>query len=295
VAQVAANTRLEETGVLRHTIGPDHWFSLEPGCAEPSDGLDGAQARLWGRLFDIVDEYLRKDKATMKTPPIVSPQEWDAAREELLVEEKKLTRARDALAAKRRRMPWTAVEKEYRFDGPEGPVSLLDLFEGRRQLIVYRAFYAPDVTTYPQGGGAYPERACAGCSFLADQVAHPAHLNARDTTLAFVSRAPQAEIQGLKERMGWELIPWYTITDDFDNDFGVDEWHGTNAFIRDNERIYRTYFVNSRGAEALGSTWSYLDITALGRQEEWEDSPEGYPQTPPYAWWNYHDAYAKTP
>ena len=92
----------------------------------------------------------------MKTPPIVSPQEWDAARQELLVEEKKLTRARDALAAKRRRMPWMAVEKEYRFDGPEGPVSLLDLFEGRRQLIVYRAFYAPDVTTYPPG--AVPTR-----------------------------------------------------------------------------------------------------------------------------------------
>ena len=194
----------------------------------------------------------------MKTPPIVSPQEWDIARQELLVEEKKLTRARDALAAKRRRMPWMAVEKEYRFDGPEGSVSLLDLFEGRRQLIVYRAFYAPDVTTYPQGGGAYPERACVGCSFLADQVAHPAHLNARDTTLAFVSRAPQAEIQGLKERMGWELIPWYTITDDFDKDFGVDEWHGTNAFVRDGERIYRTYFVNSRAPrqwEAPGVTW----------------------------------------
>ena len=109
----------------------------------------------------------------MKTPPIVSPQEWDAARQELLVEEKKLTRARDALAAKRRRMPWMAVEKEYRFDGPEGTVSLPGLFEGRRQLIVYRAFYAPDVITYPQGGGAYPERPCAGCSFLADQVAQP--------------------------------------------------------------------------------------------------------------------------
>ena len=92
----------------------------------------------------------------MKTPPIVSPQEWDAARQELLVEEKKLTRARDALAAKRRRMPWMAVEKEYRFDGPDGPVSLPGLIEGRRQLIVYRAFYAPDVTTYPPGGGAYP-------------------------------------------------------------------------------------------------------------------------------------------
>ena len=90
--------------------------------------------------------------------------------------------------------------------------------------------------------------------------------------------------------MGWEM-PWYTITDDFDADFGVDEWHGTNAFFRDGERIFRTYFIDSRGDEAMGSTWSYLDITALGRQEEWEDSPEGYPQTPPYQWWNYHDDY----
>ena len=180
----------------------------------------------------------------MKTPPIVSPQEWQEAWERMLVKEKELTRARDAMAAERRRMPWMAVEKDYRFEGPNGPASLLDLFEGRRQLIVYRAFYAPDITTYAEGG-SYPERACVGCSFVADQVAHPAHLNARDTSLAFVSRAPQADIEGLKARMGWELIPWYTLTDDFDADFGVDEWHGTNAFIRDDDRVFRTYFVNS--------------------------------------------------
>ena len=96
----------------------------------------------------------------MNMPPIVSPQEWKAAREKMLVKEKELTRARDALAAERRRMPWMAVEKEYRFEGPDGPASLPDLFDGRRQLIVYRAFYAPDVTTYPEAGGAYPERAC---------------------------------------------------------------------------------------------------------------------------------------
>src|SRR5919106_3127516 len=101
----------------------------------------------------------------MNLPPIVSPEEWEAARQELLVEEKKMTRARDALAAKRRRMPRMAVDKEYRFEGPDGPASLLDLFEGRRQLIVYRFFYAPDVTT--SSGGGYPERACVGCSFLA--------------------------------------------------------------------------------------------------------------------------------
>ena len=189
----------------------------------------------------------------MNTPPIVSPEEWIAAREKLLVKEKEHIRAGDALAAARRRMPWMAVEKEYKFDGPDGQASLLDLFDGRRQLVVYRAFYAPDVTTYPSSGGTYPERACVGCSFGADQVAHPAHLNARDTTLAWVSRAPQAEIRGLKERMGWELIPWYSITDDFDADFGVDEWHGHNAFIRDGDKIFRTYFIDARGDEAMGT------------------------------------------
>jgi len=220
----------------------------------------------------------------MELSPVVSPEEWEAARQELLVKEKELTRARDALAAERRRMPRVAVEKEYGFEGPDGPVGLLGLFEGRRQLIVYRFFYEPGVADFPAGG-------CRGCSFLADQVAHLAHLNARDTTLAFVSRAPQPDIERWKARMGWEQIPWYTLTDDFDTDFGVAEWHGTNAFLRDGERVYRSYFVESRGDEAMGSTWSYLDITALGRQEEWEDSPEGYPQTPPYRWWNLHDEY----
>jgi predicted dithiol-disulfide oxidoreductase (DUF899 family) len=119
----------------------------------------------------------------MKSPPIVSPAEWEAAREELLVKEKELTRARDAMAAQRRRMPMMTVEKEYTFEGPDGRASLLDLFDGRRQLIVYRFFYEPTVA-------GWPERGCPGCSFLADQVAHLAHLNARETTLAFVSRAP---------------------------------------------------------------------------------------------------------
>jgi predicted dithiol-disulfide oxidoreductase (DUF899 family) len=223
----------------------------------------------------------------MNMPPIVSPQEWEAALEELLVEEKAVTRARDALAAKRRRMPRMAIEKDYRFEGPNGPASLLDLFEGRRQLIIYRFFYEPGVAGWPESG-------CRGCSMVAaDQLGHLAHLNSRDTTLAYVSRAPQPDIERWKARMGWEDIPWYTITDDFDKDFGVDEWHGTNAFFRNGDRIFRTYFVNKRGDEQLGSLWSYLDITALGRQEEWEDSPEGYPQTPPYAWWNLHDEYDK--
>jgi predicted dithiol-disulfide oxidoreductase (DUF899 family) len=221
----------------------------------------------------------------MNMPPIVSPEEWASAREELLVKEKEVTRARDALAAERRRMPRMAVEKDYRFEGPDGPVSLLDLFDGRRQLIVYRFFYEDGVKGFPEHG-------CPGCSFLADQVAHLAHLNARDTTLVFVSRAPQENIEQWKARMGWDM-PWYTITDDFDVDFGVGEWHGTNAFIREGDDVFRTYFIDSRGDEHMGSTWSYLDITALGRQEEWEDSPEGYPQTAPYQWWNLHDEYGK--
>ena len=130
---------------------------------------------------------------------------------------------------------------------------------------------------------------------VADQVAHVAHLNARDTTLAFVSRAPRPDIERVKARMGWTM-PWYSMTDSFDTDFGVDEWHGTNAFIRDDDgNVFRTYFVNNRGDEAMGSTWSYLDLTALGRQEEWEDSPEGYPQTPPYVWWHWHDDYEQQP
>ncbi|MGD1239817.1 DUF899 domain-containing protein [Mycobacterium seoulense] len=221
----------------------------------------------------------------MKTPPIVSAQDWAAARERLLVKEKEVMRAHDALAAARRRMPWLAVDKEYAFEGPEGRVNLLELFAGRRQLIVYRAFFEPGVD-------GWPDHACRGCSMIADHVGHLAHLNARDTTLVFASRAAQPDIARLKARMGWQ-VPWFTLTDDFDADFGVDQWHGTNAFIHDGERVYRTYFINNRGDEALGNTWSYLDMTALGRQENWEDSPDGYPQTPPYEWWEWHDAYGE--
>jgi predicted dithiol-disulfide oxidoreductase (DUF899 family) len=229
------------------------------------------------------DREQGKGLLAMKKPRIVSQKEWAAAREKLLVKEKAVMHARDALAAERRRMPWMAVEKAYAFEGPQGKVSLLDLFEGRRQLIVYRAFFEPGVF-------GWPEHACRGCSLGADQVGNLAHLNARDTTLVYASRAAQADIARLKARMGWEM-PWYTMIDSFDVDFGVDQWHGHNAFIRDGDTVYRTYLINSRGDEAMGSVWSYLDITPLGRQETWEDSPEGYPQTPPYKWWNWHDNY----
>src|SRR5438046_5296439 len=129
---------------------------------------------------------VEKKKDQLKPPKIVSPKEWEAARQQLLVKEKELTRARDSLAAERRRMLWAAVEKEYKFEGPDGKASLLDLFDGRRQLIIYRAFFEPGVV-------GWPDHACVGCSMLADQVAHPAHLNARDTTLLFASRPPQPD------------------------------------------------------------------------------------------------------
>src|SRR5271169_2214472 len=142
----------------------------------------------------------RKGHPEMKTLPIVSQQEWEAARQQMLVKEKAFTRSRDGLTAERRRMPWMAVEKPYKFEGPQEKLSLLDLFEGRRQLIVYRAFFEPGVF-------GWPEHACRGCSMGADQVSNLIHLNVRETTLAYASRAPQADIARLKERMGWEQIP----------------------------------------------------------------------------------------
>lgn len=217
-------------------------------------------------------------------PPIVSSEAWRVARDALLVKEKMHVRSRDALAAERRRMPWMKVEKDYVFQGPKGLVSLVDLFAERRQLILYRAFFEPGVF-------GWPDHACRGCSLGADQVSNLIHLNQRDTTLVYASRAPQGDIGRLKAHMGWEQIPWYTITDSFDADFGVDEWHGHNVFIRDGNTVFRTYFIDNRGDEALGTLWSYLDLTPLGRQETWENSPEGYPQSPPYKWWNWHDNY----
>jgi predicted dithiol-disulfide oxidoreductase (DUF899 family) len=220
---------------------------------------------------------------TMPMPKVVPADEWEAARRQLLVKEKEVLRAHDALAAERRRMPMVQVQRDYAFEGPEGRVSLLDLFDGRRQLIVYRFFMDP-------GMSDYPERGCRGCSFGADGLGNLAHLRARDTNYVAVSRGAQEHLQRYARQMGWSF-PWYTILDSFDEDFDVPEWHGTNVFLRDDEDgIYRTYFVNNRGDEH-GTVWQYLDLTPYGRQEEWEDSPEGWPQTPPYQWWVYSDQY----
>jgi predicted dithiol-disulfide oxidoreductase (DUF899 family) len=225
---------------------------------------------------------------TMNLPAVVSQAEWQAAREALLSKEKESTRARDALAAERRRLPMVGIEEDYVFEGPEGEASLLDLFEGRRQLLLYHFMFAPDVHGWPSAG-------CEGCSMFVDQVGHLAHFHARDTSFALVSRAPLANIEPFKKRMGWS-IPWYSSAgSDFNVDFDVTtdrgETFGLSVFLRDGDDVYRTYFTNQRGVEALGSVWTFLDLTPLGRQETWEDSPAGYPQTQPYQWWRLHDEY----
>ena len=218
-------------------------------------------------------------------PDVVSHDEWQAARDELLVEEKSLMTARDRLAAQRMRLPMTRVHSDYRFVGADGEVDLLGLFAGRRQLIVYRFFYAPDVENWPDG-------ACSGCSLFADTVVHPAHLAARDTSLVFVSAAPQDRIAQFRARMGWQHLPFFTLVgEDFSRDFGVEEMFGLNVVVRDGDRVYRTYFVNGRGIEEIGPVWSFLDITPLGRQEDWQDVPPGRPQGPSYEWWRLHDNY----
>ena len=217
----------------------------------------------------------------MNLPEVVSPEQWRAAHEELLAKETEATRARDALAAERRRMPAVEFAAGHEFEGPGGRVSLTDLFEGRSQLIVYHFMFQP---------GGEP---CGGCSMVTDNLGHPAHLNARDTTLALVSRAPQAEIEPFRRRMGW-TVPWYsTVGEGFDEQAGIDTGFGLSVFIRDadDERVLRTYFTDGRGVEALGSNWTFLDLTPLGRQEIWEDTPAGRPQSDPYVWWDLHDEY----
>jgi len=226
--------------------------------------------------------------ATRNLPPIVSRAEWRVARDKLLVKEKEATRMREALAAERRRLPMVRVDQPYIFEGESGEATLLDLFETRRQLVVYHFMFAPDVSGWPEAG-------CVGCSCYADNIGSLSHLHARDTSLVLVSRAPLPNILAYKKRMGWHL-PWYSSAgSDFNVDFGVtsadSENSGTSVFLRDGEQVFHTYFTSGRGDEMLGSFWAFLDLTPLGRQETWEDSPPGWPQSPPYEWWRRHDEY----
>jgi predicted dithiol-disulfide oxidoreductase (DUF899 family) len=225
----------------------------------------------------------------MSLPKVVSRDEWLVARKALLVKEKESTRARDALNAERRRLPMVEIDKDYAFEGPAGRASLLDLFEGRRQLIIDH-FMWPDPTV---------AIGCPSCSGRVDQYGNLAHLHERETTMVVVSRAPLDKIEPFKERMGW-TFPWYSSWgSDFNYDFHVTldeavapveynyrdkaeleaagftdmegDLHGTSAFLRDRDRVFHTYSTYGRGTEQVGGTHYYLDMTALGRQEDWEE------------------------
>jgi len=223
-------------------------------------------------------------------PEIVSEAQWRAAHEAFLAKEKALTRARDALAAGRRRLPMMRIEKDYVFAGPQGPVRLLDLFEGRPQLLLYHFMFAPGVQGWPTAG-------CTGCSMFMDSVGRYAltHVNARDASFAVVSLAPLQSIETYRQRMQWP-VRWVSSADNtFNVDLGLStaegENHGLSVFLRDGEQIFRTYFTSSRGLETVGTVWSLLDLTPFGRQEEWEDTPAGRPESAPYQWWRRHDEY----
>ena len=220
----------------------------------------------------------------MTLPPVVSQEQWQTARDELLAEEKAMTRALDALAAKRRRLPMVRWDKPYAFEGPGGSASLVDLFEGRRQLVVYNFMLWPG-----------RDEVCGGCASFTDNIPNLAHLHARDTTYAIVSRVPPEQIEQVRRRFGWTL-PWYSsLGSDFNYDVGVSsergEMFGLSVFLRDGDDVYRTYFTSGRGVDRLRVDFNLLDLTPLGRQEAWEDSPEGWPQDPTMSWMRLRDEY----
>ncbi|MEV7094465.1 DUF899 domain-containing protein [Amycolatopsis sp. NPDC051045] len=211
-------------------------------------------------------------------PEIVSPEAWQAARDALLVKEKEHMKAADHLAAERRRLPMVPFTKPYEFDSADGKKSLLDLFDGRRQLIVYHFMLHPG-----------DEAGCPGCSLLVDNMPHLAHLHARDVTLTVVAPATLAEIERYQTRMGWD-VPWVSAHgSDFTEDCGVGTGFGVSVFLRDGDDVHRTYFTSGRGGEAFLSSHRYLDITPLGRQEAWEEESRG--DDAPGSWWRRHDEY----
>ena len=206
-------------------------------------------------------------------PPIVSREEWQAARDALMVKEKAHTRAKDVLSAERRRLPMVKIDTDYRFDGPQGEVPFVDLFAGRRQLIVQHFMFHPDWET-----------GCPHCTFSVDNIGTIDPLNETDTTYVLVSRAPLGKLLAYRDGKGWDF-PWYSSgRSTFNRDFGVTveedmEIPGMSVFLRDGDDIYQTYATGGRGVEPLIGTFGFLDMTPYGRQQAWEDSPAGWPQT----------------
>lgn len=215
----------------------------------------------------------------MNLPEVVTQEEWQIARDALLVKEKAHTKAMDALNAERRRLPMLKIDKEYVFEGPDGKVSLLDLFEGRRQLIIYHFMMHP----------GDPHR-CPGCSMLADGLPHAAHLHARSVTHVLVAPATLAEIEEYKQRMGWTMPFFSAYGNDFTADLRIGMGFGISVFLRDGDNVYRTYFTTGRGGDQLNGTLPWLDLTPFGRQESWEQ-PAGRGDDAPSTWWRVHDEY----
>ena len=211
-------------------------------------------------------------------PTIATREQWLDARMKLYAKEKDLLDVRDSISAERRELPWVRVDKDYVFQSTQGELTLLDLFEGRRQLIVYH-FMLPSMT-----GGRF----CTSCSFWIDNIGHLAHFHARDTTVVIDCPVPLESIVEHKQRMGWQ-IPWVSsLGTDFYADFFLPGENGPvmpgiSAFIRDGEEVYHTYSTIEYGSEMLNGTYHYLDLTALGRQEE------GLPWK--HDWVRYHDSY----
>lgn len=221
---------------------------------------------------------------TSVRPRIVTQAEWSEALAELTAREESVAEAIDELAAARKRMPMVRVDDDYRFEGRDGECSLLDLFDGRSQLILYRFFFEEGVDGWPDAG-------CVGCSAWADGVAQLGLIHARDITFAMASPAPQTNLRAYAERMGWTDRPWYTIrSENFTTDFGVDEWFGLNMFLRDGDQVYRTYFLQHGPMVAsIGSVTTLLALTPYGGQIEGEDVPDGWPQAPLSHWMRRRD------
>lgn len=208
----------------------------------------------------------------MEKPKIVSAEEWQRARAELLQAEKQSTRMLDALAAQRRRLPMVKLDQPYAFDTPAGPRSLVELFEGRSQLVVYQFM--------DRGPDAY----CPGCTWFTNNVPVTglARLAERDVTWVTVSNMPLAQIEAYKAKMGWTLPFVSSRGTAFSDDCGVGGGFMLSAFLRDGDDVYRTYSTTSRGVDRLVFANSILDLTVFGRQEDWESSPSGWPQHPTY-------------
>jgi predicted dithiol-disulfide oxidoreductase (DUF899 family) len=219
----------------------------------------------------------------MDRPQVVSAQEWQVARDALLVKEKECTRALDALAAERRRLPMVRLDAgHYQLTAPDGsPASLTGLFAGHRQLVIYHFMLEPG-----------QDWICGGCSTFTDNLAEHSqeHLNARNTRLILMARAPQPEIDVLRQRMGW-TVPWYSsYGTTFNDDMGLAGF-GLSVLLRDGDEVFRSYFITARGVDRLRLDFNLLDLTPYGRQEQWEDSPVGWPQDPTMSWLRLHDEY----